>query len=144
MKINSMSTLIRYLLLTMISAIMLLPFIWMVTTSLKDPNQIFSLPPTFIPNPIQWDSYINVLTSTYFLRQMFNSIYIGAAVTIGTVFLASLAGYAFARIPFKGRNLVFLAFLSVMMIPGEVTIIPLFLFMRELGWIDTHWPLIII
>ncbi len=68
MKINSMSTLIRYMLLTIISAIMLLPFIWMVTTSLKDPNQIFSLPPTFIPNPIQWDSYINVLSSTHFFE----------------------------------------------------------------------------
>ncbi|TSB47458.1 carbohydrate ABC transporter permease [Alkalicoccobacillus porphyridii] len=144
MKINLTSFIVRYSLLVAVSALMLLPFVWMLTTSLKDPNQIFSFPPTFIPNPIQFGSYIEVLSSTYFLQQMFNSIYIGALVTIGTVMLASMAGYAFARIPFKGRNVMFLLFLSVMMIPGEVTIIPLFLFMRELGWIDTHMPLILI
>ena len=132
---------LRYVVLSLISFIMILPLLWMLGTSLKEPTRIFT---QFIPNPVRWENYLEVLRNHVFLMQYWNSIYIAALVTLLTILLSSMAGYAFARIPFKGRNVLFLLFLSVIMIPPEVTIIPLFLLMREFGWIDTHLPLIIL
>jgi len=144
MKTSTWFNLFKYVLLSAICFVMLIPFVWMISTSLKDPTQIFVFPPQFIPSPINFKNYMEVLSGDYFLKQFFNSIYIGGVVTVGTLLLSSMAGYAFARIDFKGKNFVFLLILSVMMIPAEVTIIPLFLFMRELGFINTHIPLIVI
>jgi len=133
-----------YLLLTLISIIMIVPFIWMISTSFKEPQSIFTYPPQWIPEPFRFQNYIDVFRLIPFHRFYFNSVYIAVVVVLGTVFFASLAGYAFAKIPFKGRNVVFLTLLSAMMIPHEVTAIPMFLFMRQLGWIDTHLPLILL
>ncbi|MEO2205895.1 carbohydrate ABC transporter permease [Paenibacillus pabuli] len=133
-----------YLLLTLISIIMIVPFIWMISTSFKEPQSIFTYPPQWIPEPFRFQNYIDVFRLIPFHRFYFNSVYIAVVVVLGTVFFASLAGYAFAKIPFKGRNVVFLILLSAMMIPHEVTAIPMFLFMRQLGWIDTHLPLILL
>ncbi|PYY30431.1 carbohydrate ABC transporter permease [Paenibacillus illinoisensis] len=133
-----------YLLLTLISIIMIVPFIWMISTSFKEPQSIFTYPPQWIPEPFRFQNYVDVFRLIPFHRFYFNSVYIAVLVVLGTVFFASLAGYAFAKIPFKGRNVVFLVLLSAMMIPHEVTAIPMFLFMRQLGWIDTHLPLILL
>lgn len=135
---------IHYLVLGMVSMLMLIPFLWMLSTSLKEPSKIFVFPPEFIPSQLRLENYLEVLQNTPFHLFYANSLYIAVLVTIGTVFFASLAGYAFARIPFKGRNLVFLVLLSSMMIPNEVTSIPMFLFMRLLGLINTHVPLIVL
>ncbi|SCY58806.1 carbohydrate ABC transporter membrane protein 2, CUT1 family [Paenibacillus polysaccharolyticus] len=133
-----------YLVLTVVSLIMIVPLIWMVSTSLKEPQSIFTYPPQWIPDSLQFQNYIDVFRLIPFHRFYRNSVYISALVVLGTVFFSSLAGYAFAKIPFKGRNVVFLILLSAMMIPHEVTAIPMFLFMRQLGWIDTHLPLILL
>ncbi|MFS0873388.1 carbohydrate ABC transporter permease [Paenibacillus xylanilyticus] len=133
-----------YLLLSLISLIMIVPFIWMISTSFKEPQSIFTYPPQWIPEPFRFQNYIDVFRLIPFHRFYLNSVYIAVVVVLGTVFFASLAGYAFAKIPFKGRNVVFLILLSAMMIPHEVTAIPMFLFMRQLGWIDTHLPLILL
>ncbi|MDT9722572.1 carbohydrate ABC transporter permease [Paenibacillus sp. ClWae2A] len=138
------STLGTYLLLTLISLIMIVPFIWMISTSFKEPQSIFTYPPQWIPETFRFQNYIDVFRLIPFHRFYWNSIYISVLVVLGTVFFSSLAGYAFAKIPFKGRNVVFLILLSAMMIPHEVTAIPMFLFMRQLGWIDTHLPLILL
>ncbi|MEK3705931.1 carbohydrate ABC transporter permease [Paenibacillus sp. FSL R7-0198] len=138
------STLGTYLLLTLTSLIMIVPFIWMISTSFKEPQSIFTYPPQWIPETFRFQNYIDVFQLIPFHRFYWNSIYISALVVLGTVFFASLAGYSFAKIPFKGRNVVFLILLSAMMIPHEVTAIPMFLFMRQLGWIDTHLPLILL
>ncbi|MFC9711301.1 carbohydrate ABC transporter permease [Paenibacillus sp. NPDC056933] len=138
------SALGTYLLLTLISLIMIVPFIWMLSTSFKEPQSIFTYPPQWIPESFRFQNYIDVFRLIPFHRFYFNSVYIAAVVVLGTVFFASLAGYAFAKIPFRGRNVVFLILLSAMMIPHEVTAIPMFLFMRQLGWIDTHLPLILL
>lgn len=135
---------LHYTVLLVISVLMVIPFLWMLSTSLKEPSKIFVFPPEFIPSPVRWENYLEVLQSTPFHLFYFNSLYIAFLVTIGTVFFSSIAGYAFARIPFKGRNFVFLLLLSTMMIPNEVTSIPMFLFMRELGLINTHVPLIVL
>ncbi|WP_134682842.1 carbohydrate ABC transporter permease [Brevibacillus migulae] len=133
-----------YAVLAAVSLLMLVPFLWMLSTSLKEPAKIFVFPPEFFPSSIRIENYTEVLENTPFHLFYWNSLYIAVLVTIGTIFFASLAGYAFARIPFKGRNLVFLILLSTMMIPNEVTSIPMFLFMRMLGFINTHVPLIVL
>ncbi|MEK3889421.1 carbohydrate ABC transporter permease [Bacillus sp. FSL K6-3431] len=131
-----------YGILTAVSLIMIVPFIWMINTSFKDSTKIFSF--QFIPSPFRWENYVEVLKSTPFHLFYFNSIYIAVLVTIGTIFLGSLAGYAFAKLQFRGSSFMFLCLLSTMMIPVEVITIPLFLFMRDLGFINTHIPLIVI
>ncbi|WP_405113543.1 carbohydrate ABC transporter permease [Paenibacillus sp. FSL K6-1217] len=133
-----------YAALTVVSLIMLVPFLWMLSTSFKQPQDIFTNPPQLIPPVFRFQNYVDVFTLIPFHRFYFNSVYISFVVVAGTVFFASLAGYAFAKIPFTGRNAVFLVLLSAMMIPHEVTAIPMFLFMRDLGWIDTHLPLILL
>lgn len=133
-----------YAALTAISLVMLVPFLWMLSTSFKEPQDIFTYPPQLFPSTFKWENYIDVFSLIPFERFYFNSVYISLVVVVGTVFFASLAGYAFAKIPFWGRNFVFLVLLSAMMIPHEVTAIPMFLFMRDLNWIDTHLPLILL
>ena len=133
-----------YGVLTAISLVMLAPFLWMLSTSFKEPQAIFTYPPQLFPTTFKWQNYADVFSLIPFERFYWNSVYISFLVVAGTVFFASLAGYAFAKIPFSGRNAVFLVLLSAMMIPHEVTAIPMFLFMRDLNWIDTHLPLILL
>jgi multiple sugar transport system permease protein len=138
-----MQKVFSYLLLSLTSVVMMLPFYWMLSTSLKDQNKIFVFPPQWIPSPIVWGNYLEVFNVIQFERYFFNSVYIAVLVTIGTCLIASLAGYAFAKIRFPWRNVMFLMLLSSMMIPGEVTVIPTFLVMAEFGFVNTHIPLIV-
>ncbi|WP_284645971.1 carbohydrate ABC transporter permease [Paenibacillus silviterrae] len=132
-----------YALLTVISIVVLFPFLWMITTALKDPTKIFMFPPQWIPDPFVWSNFANVfIKQPNFLLYFWNSLYIAAVVTIGTCLISALAGYAFAKISFKLRNVIFLILLSGMMIPTEVTAIPMFVWMTKLGLADTHFPLV--
>lgn len=133
-----------YAVLGTISLVMMVPFLWMISTSLKEAQKIFVYPPQLIPSTFRFQNYAEVFGLIPFERFYFNSVYIAFLVVVGTLFFASLAGYAFARISFSGRNIMFLVLLSAMMIPHEVTAIPMFLFMRELGWINTHFPLVLL
>lgn len=122
---------------------MLLPFLWMVSTSLKDFSQVFNLPPNWIPNPVVWSNYPDSLTALPFGRAYWNSFYIAGIVVASQLLTCSMAGYAFARINFPFRDTVFILFLATLMIPQQVTIIPTYLIMRELGWLDTHLAIIV-
>ena len=134
----------RYALLTAVSLVVLIPFLWMLTTSLKDQTKIFQFPPQWWPNPIVWSNYADVFKAQpQFLLQYWNSLYIALLVTAGTCLVGALAGFAFAKIRFPLRNLWFLVLLSGMMIPNEVTIIPNFIWFSKLGLIDIHFPLIV-
>ncbi|GIO99417.1 sn-glycerol-3-phosphate transport system permease protein UgpE [Paenibacillus lautus] len=137
------SNLASYLVLTIVSLIVLFPFFWMVSTSLKTESEVFLFPPQWIPAAWEWINYIRVFTEMPFHLYFFNSMYIAVLVTAGTCFLSALAGYAFARLHFPFKNAIFLFLLSGMMIPTEVTAIPLFSWMSNLGFIDTHIPLIL-
>src|SRR5690554_381426 len=117
----------NYLILIFVSVLMMGPFYWMVSTSLKNKNNVFAFPPQWIPKPIEWSNYLEVFDKIRFELYLFNSLYIALLVTVGTCLFASLSGYAFAKINFPFRNTMFLLLLSSMMIPGEVTIIPLFI-----------------
>ncbi len=134
---------LTYLLLGVITAFTLVPFFWMVTTSLKHQTKIFLFPPQWLPSPVVWQNYVDVFERQPFHLYFFNSAYIGIVVTVGTCVFASLAGYAFAKLRFPFKNVIFLTLLSSMMIPTEVTAIPLFQWMSALRLVDTHFPLIV-
>lgn len=135
---------VTYLLLTIVSLVIISPFLWMLTTSLKDQNKIFLFPPQWIPNPIVWSNYSNVFTTQpHFLLYYANSLYIATLVTVGTCIVGALAGFSFAKLQFPFKNVFFLILLSGMMIPNEVTIIPNFIWFSKLGLVNNHFPLII-
>lgn len=120
------------------------PFVWMVSAGLKPSAEIFAFPPTLLPADPQWSNLVEVFRIRPFARQYANSVYIAVVVTAGTLVVASMAGYAFARIRFRGSGVLFLLLLSALLIPAEVTIVPLFRMMRALGFVDTHVPLIVV
>lgn len=134
-----------YAVLLTVAASMLLPFVWMVSTSLKRRDEVFRFPPEFIPSQPQWGNYPHVLTmpAAPFFLFFGNTLFVTLAVVAGQVFFCSLAAYAFARLRFVGRHALFLAFLATMMIPGQVTMIPTFSLVAKLGWINTYWALIV-
>jgi multiple sugar transport system permease protein len=119
-----------------------IPFLWMVSTSLKNIDEVYRYPPTFIPDTIAWRNYIEAFRRVPFARFFLNSGYISAAVVLGQLFTCSLAGYSFARLRFPGRDAIFMSYLATMMIPFAVLMIPLFITMRTIGWVNTHYALI--
>jgi multiple sugar transport system permease protein len=133
----------KYIVLAVISIIILVPFYWMVINSLKQGSDVLSFPPKWFPSPIQWGNYVELFATRPYHIYMFNSVYIAVLVTVGTCLFAALAGYAFAKISFPWANAIFLILLSGMMIPTEVTTIPLFIWMSNLGLANTHFPLIV-
>jgi multiple sugar transport system permease protein len=131
-----------------IMCVLAVPFVfptwWMVTSSLKPVGDIFSFPPDLLPTNATVDAYGQVFELQPFALLYFNSAYIAVVVTLGTMVVASMSGYAFARIRFRGQNVLFVVVLIGLLIPSEVTIVPLFQMFFRLDLIDTHWPLIIV
>ena len=121
---------IYYILLSLFGITMIFPFLWMVSTSLKDPGDVFTYPPEWIPDPVVVGNYSKAWHAVPFARGYINSTFIALTVTLGQVFTSSLAAYAFARLQFPGRDKLFLAYLATMMIPGAVTMIPVFILLR--------------
>jgi ABC-type glycerol-3-phosphate transport system permease component len=134
--------LLMYGVLIVIALFMILPFIWMLSTSLKPQNEIFTRPPIFISPNMSLDGYQFILEKGA-LRALWNTFFIAFTGTILSIFFCALGGYAFAKYRFPGRNLLFTILLATMMIPGAVTMVPSYLIMRDLKWIDTIWPLVI-
>ncbi|MNH82921.1 Lactose transport system permease protein LacG [compost metagenome] len=137
------SQIILHIILTLGALIMIFPFLWTVSSSLKDMSQIFLLPPAWIPYPFQWSNYVDSLTAAPFGLAYWNSFYITGVVVLTTVLTASMAAYAFAKIRFPGSNVIFILFLATMMIPKQVTMIPLYIVMGEIGWLDSHLSMIV-
>ena len=125
------------------SSLMLLPFLWMVSTSLKLPREIFTFPPTWIPSEFAWSNYTKALTAMPFGRFYLNSFIVAVAVTLLTILTSSLAAYAFARLRFRGRDTLFLVYLATLMIPFTVLLIPNFILVRQFGWYDSYQALIL-
>ena len=123
------------------SLLMMLPFLWMVSTSLKETSQIWVFPPQWIPNPVVWQNYVEALTILPFGRYALNTLMITVATTLGVVLTSSLCAYGFARLQFPGRDLIFMIVLTAIMIPYAVLLIPQYIMFRYLGWIDTYLPL---
>lgn len=125
------------------SFIMLLPFLWMLSTSLKEQSEVFTYPPTWIPSKFAWDNYSKALSSLPFGRYYLNSLFVAVSVTIIQLLTSSLSAFAFSRLRFKGRDKLFLIYLATLMIPFPVLLIPNFIMVRLLGWVDSYQALII-
>jgi multiple sugar transport system permease protein len=125
------------------SVIMLLPFLWMLSTSLKEPSDIFTYPPTWIPSPFAWNNYADTWQAMPFGRFYLNSFVVATSVTVLQLLTSSLAAFAFARLRFRGRNAIFLLYLATLMVPFQVTMLPNFILMRYLGWYNTYQALIL-
>lgn len=135
-------------LLYLTMAVLAIPFVfptwWMITSSLLPENEVLSYPPKLLPLHPQWSNYKAAFANYPLAHQYLNSLYIALLVTAGTMVFSSLAGYAFARIPFPGNKFLFPLILTGLLIPTEVTIIPLFKMVDSLGLTNTPWPLIVI
>lgn len=134
---------IVYTILSVGAFIMVLPFIWTVLSSFKNMSQTFAIPAKILPDPWIFSNYPDSLKALPFLRAYWNSLHISFIVVAAQLITASMAGYAFAKLRFKGHSIVFMLFLATMMIPSQVTMIPLFIIMKQLHLIGTHMSLVL-
>ncbi|GAA0445389.1 MAG: carbohydrate ABC transporter permease [Bacillota bacterium] len=142
-KKEAMSKGFIYLLLTLGALLMLLPFVWMISTSLKASNEVMIMPPQWIPGDFQWENYSKAFEVAPFARYAFNSFFVLIASTLGELITTILAAYAFSRVQFYGKNIIFAILLGTMMVPGEVLLTPNFVTLVNLGWIDQYEALIV-
>ncbi|AYV69972.1 MULTISPECIES: carbohydrate ABC transporter permease [Niallia] len=122
---------------------MIVPFLWMISTSLKSFGESMQVPPTIIPKEWHFENYGNVFEAVDFLKYYLNTIILTLGRTIGQLVLCSLAAFAFARLNFPGKNVLFILMLSVLMVPAQVILIPNYATLTQLGWIDTFFALIV-
>lgn len=134
---------IVYVLCILGGSILMIPLIWQISTSLKEPSQIFTYPIRWIPKPVVWRNYVEVFQVAPMLLWIRNSFFVTFISLFGDIISCSLVAYSFARLRFPGKRVLFLLLLSTLMIPYPVTIIPSFLIFKYLGWIDTYIPLIL-
>lgn len=140
MRQRKFSTLLNYMLLVLGSVVMLFPFVWMVSTSLKAPMDIFNL--NIIPENPTLDNYKTIMEDSHFGKWFFNSVFIALVTTVSVAFFDTLVGYIIAKFNFIGRSLIFIAILSTLMVPTEMLIIPWYMMSTELGWTDTYWGIL--
>ncbi|MBA7539066.1 hypothetical protein ES705_31344 [subsurface metagenome] len=142
-KVNQRLQIISYVVLTLGAITMVLPFLWMISTSLKSLGEVFVFPPTFFGEKIVWGNYLKVADRFPFGLFFLNSLKISFIVVVVQLFTSALAGFAFARLKFPFRDTLFALYLATLMIPYHITLVPIFVIMRYFGWIDTHYSLII-
>ena len=130
-----------YALLTVLGATMLVPFLWMVSTSLMSDLEVYRFPPRLWPEDPEWENYAGAMTQLPFSRFFLNTIIVTAVSVVGQLVTCSMAAYAFARLRFRGRDALFALYLATMMIPAIVTLIPAFLIINTFGWMNTYWAL---
>ncbi|MBV7337405.1 carbohydrate ABC transporter permease [Chloroflexi bacterium TSY] len=133
--------LLLYLLLVSLSFLFIFPFFWTVSSSLKEPWELYTFPPTWFPEVPQWQNYTRVLEKVTFLLWAWNSAFVVIMSTLGTIISAFVVAYSFARFHYPGKDLIFLITLGTMMLPAQVTLIPQFVLFHKLGWINTLMPL---
>jgi multiple sugar transport system permease protein len=138
-----LGTVLKYLVLTILGAWMLLPFFWMISASLMTTAEIISRPPPLLPAVPQWHNYVDVAKVVDLARSYTNSIIVTGTTVFGILFTSSLTGYAFAKYQFPGKNFLFTLILASMMIPFFVILIPVFYIVKQLGWINNYGGLIL-
>ncbi|HLT48023.1 MAG TPA: carbohydrate ABC transporter permease [Rubricoccaceae bacterium] len=129
--------------LVAVAVVLLLPFAWMLSTSLKGNEAVFALPPQWVPEELRWDNYAEVFRRMPFLLYLRNTGVVTAFTIVGTVLSSSLVAYAFACLRWPGRDALFLFVVATMMLPLQVIMIPLFVLFKEFGWLNTYKPLIV-
>jgi multiple sugar transport system permease protein len=133
---------LAYTLLIIFAFIMLMPFVWMLLSTFKDQRELFEFPPKFLPKKFTVINYIEVFKTVPFVRYYLNSLLVTFTSVVLNLFSSSLAGFAFAKYRFKGREIIFKVILGAMMIPFPVTIIPLYIMVYNLGLVDSYFALI--
>ena len=131
------------LLITLGAGVMLMPFVWMLSTSLKPSSELIAIPPTIVPAEPTVEPYGEVMNRFPMARVFLNSAVVALATTAGQLVFASMSGYAFARFRFRGRNLLFFLYLATLMVPFAVTVTPLFIIVKVLGWTNSYAGLIV-
>jgi multiple sugar transport system permease protein len=146
-RLRALSTIIHslllYVLLTLFALLTLFPILWMLLASFKSPTELSAIPPTILPQVWRWQNFFEAWQSAPFSRYLLNSFFIACAIMVLETATSALAAYAFARLHFPGRDIIFLAYLGTLMIPQQVTLVPRFIIMRDLGWIDSYQGLIL-
>lgn len=134
-----------YALLIILSIPFIAPFLWMLSTSLKEPSQVFANPVIWLPSVPQFHNYIDAWTKTKptFTTFYMNTIFITVLATLGSLISSSLVAFGFARLQFPGRNILFFVVLATMLLPSQVTLIPQYIIYKDLSWVNTYWPLIL-
>jgi len=132
-----------YAALAIVSLVLILPFLWIISTSLKGDEDIFTTPPQWIPTDLRWENYSTVFDRMPYIIYFRNSVFVTVMTIIGVVLSSSLVAYAFACLRWPGRNALFIFVLATMMLPMQVTMIPMFVLFKELGWLNTYKPLIV-
>lgn len=140
---NTIKMALIYLVLGVSAFVISIPLVWMLSTSLKDPTQVFTWPIEWLPNPVKWLNYPEALSARPFGLWTRNSMITAGMSVIGHCLSATLVGFAFARLRWRGRDVLFLVMLSALMLPTEVTLIPQFLIFRQLGWVNSLMPLFV-
>jgi multiple sugar transport system permease protein len=138
---STISNVISHTILIIGAFIMIVPFIWMLSTSFKAPGRTFVYPPEWIPHPFVWQNYVDMWTALPFNQFLFNSVKIATLSTIGQLLTCSMGAFAFSILKFKGRDFLFLILIATLMIPYQVTLIPTFILFSKIGWVGTHLPL---
>lgn len=134
---------VQHAVLSALALTMIIPFIWMFSSSLKAKEYILQNPPQLIPDPVNFGSYSDLFDMMPMERMFFNSVFVAVMGTSGQVLFSAMAAYAFARMQWRGRNTVFVLYLATMMVPSQVTLIPQFILIRQLGWVNSYQGLIL-
>jgi multiple sugar transport system permease protein len=125
------------------SAIMIAPFAWIMQVAFSSAARAYQMPPQFFPSSITLQNFANVFQDVPYLSFIRNSFFVAAAITVGQLITCPMAAYPFARLRFPGKNVLFIVLLATLMIPVQVTIVPLFILMRQIGLYNTHWSIIL-
>lgn len=140
---KAISTLVTQVILMILAALAIFPFLWMISTSLKGAEEAFSYPPNLLPKVFKWENYKKAMTALPFGRAYFNSFKLAVINVVGQVLTSAMAGYSLGKLKFRGHNVVFSAFIAVMMVPYTVISIPLFMMFSTMNLIDTHLAIIL-
>jgi multiple sugar transport system permease protein len=132
---------VAYALVAAVGLLFLVPWLWLLSTSLKSAEQIMQVPPRWIPNPLTWINYYYGVTEIEFFRYLSNTLIICGLVVVGRVFSCSVVAYALSHITWPGRRILFGLVLATLLLPAQVTVIPLFIIFSRLGWVNTFFPL---
>ncbi|GCE50124.1 multiple sugar transport system permease protein/sn-glycerol 3-phosphate transport system permease protein [Thermosporothrix hazakensis] len=141
--LQRLSIILTYIILVVVAFCILLPFIWLLSASLKNQTQYYAVPIQWIPQPFVWSNYVEAFTRYNFGRYVLNSVLLAIYAMVVNTLSSSLVAFGFARFRFPGRTLWFILMLSTLMLPSQVLTIPLYVIFRNLKWIDTFWPIIV-
>lgn len=132
-----------YVVLVILALIILFPFAWLLSSSLKNEFQFFAIPIQWIPHPVRWSNYVEVFTQYDFGQYIFNSIWLAAYATVVPTVVSAIVAYGFARFHFPGRNILLILVLSTLMLPTQILTVSLYRYFRDLGWVGTFLPILV-